>query len=235
MTAPPHAVVLAIRDALDHVGDPDRAAQQQRYMKSALPYRGLTAAELHALLAPTLREERIIDRAEWETTVRELWDGASHREEWYAALALLRHRHYRDWHDTTSLQLYEHLVRTGAWWDVVDEIASHLVGTALRLHREEVTPVMRQWAQDENMWLRRTAILCQLRHEDETDTELLDHAIETNLEGTAYGSEFFIRKAIGWSLRQYARTDADWVRAYVASHDERLSGLSRREALKHLG
>ena len=91
------------------------------------------------------------------------------------------------------------------------------------------------WAVADDMWLRRVAIICQLPFRDRTDVHLLTEAIEANVEGTAYGSEFFIRKAIGWALRQYARTDPDWVRAFVAAHESVLSGLSRREARKHIG
>lgn len=226
--------VGAVRKALAEVGDPVRAAQQQAYMKSELPFVGLGAPALRALLRPLLVQHSYDDRAEWESAVRELWDTASHREEWYAAIALLRHRAYRSWLDPDLLPLLQHLVTTGAWWDVVDEVASHLVGDVLALHRADVTPVMERWAVAEDLWMRRVAILCQLGDRDQTDPVLLAHAIEANLEGTRHGSEFFVRKAIGWALRDHARTDPGWVRAFVARNAERLSPLSRREALKHL-
>ncbi|KRF34276.1 DNA alkylation repair protein [Nocardioides sp. Soil805] len=235
MSADP-ALVAAVRRALSLVGDPERARQQQAYMKSSLPYRGLSAPELRALLRPLLAEHRLHDPGTWRDTALELWDGASHREEWYAAIALLRHHHYRRWTDPDLVPLLLHLVRTGAWWDVVDEVASHLVGDVLRGHRVAVTPVVRAWGSDrDSMWVRRTAILAQLRHRDATDTTLLADVLDANLEGTTYGSEFFVRKAIGWALREHSRTDADWVRAYVAAHAERLAPLSRREALRLVG
>lgn len=227
--------VSAVRDALATVGDPERALQQQAYMKSALPFVGLGAPALRALLRPLLSAHTYDDRTAWEAAARELWDGASHREEWYAALALLRHRPYRAWLDPGLLPLLEHLVVTGAWWDVVDEIASHLVGEVLARHRAVVTPVMVQWAGADDLWMRRVAILCQLGDHEATDTALLGRVIATNLEGSRHGSQFFVRKAVGWALRDYARTDPTWVRAFVAHHAERLSPLSRREALKHLG
>jgi 3-methyladenine DNA glycosylase AlkD len=227
--------VGAVRAALAGAGDPERAVQQQAYMKSELPYVGLAAPELRALLRPLLAEHRFIDRAQWEAAVLELWDDATHREEWYAAVALLRHRAHRQWVDPDLLPLLEHLVRSGAWWDVVDEIASHLVGQVLLDHRSEVTPVMDAWAVDaDSLWVRRTAVLAQLRHAEHTDTDLLERVLVANLDDTAYGREFFVRKAVGWALRQHARTDPAWVRTFVGTHAERLSGLSRREALKHL-
>ncbi len=98
----------------------------------------------------------------------------------------------------------------------------------------EVTPVLRAWAVDDDLWLRRTAILSQIGHKEDTDLDLLAFALTHNLEDTRHGRTFWIRKAVGWALRQYARTEPAWVRTFVAGHDERLSGLSRREALKHL-
>jgi 3-methyladenine DNA glycosylase AlkD len=227
--------VAAVRAALARTGDPATAARQQAYMKSELPYVGLGAPALRALLRPLLVEHRFVDRAQWEAAVLELWEDAEHREEWYAAIALVRHRSYRAWLDPDLLPLLEQLVRTGAWWDVVDEVATRPVGQVLLDHRAAATPVVERWAVDaDSLWVRRTAMLAQLHHGGRTDTELLARVLVDNLDDTAYGREFFLRKALGWALRQHARTDPDWVRTFVATYDDRLSGLSRREALKHL-
>lgn len=227
--------VGAVRAALAEAGDPARAARQQAYMKSTLPFVGLAAPQLKALLRPLLREERFIDRGAWEAAVLELWDDASHREEWYAAVALLRHRAYRQWLDPALFPLLEHLVRSGAWWDVVDETATHPVGDVLLRHRPAVTPVIDAWSVDaDSLWVRRAAMIAQLQHQEHTDTGLLERVLVANLEDTAYGTDFFVRKALGWALRQHARTDEEWVRTFVRTHADRLSGLSRREALKHL-
>ena len=219
-----------LRAELAAAGDPERAANQQRYLKSEMPCHGLSAPELRALLRPHLRAFAPSDRAAWESAVLTWWDGATHREERYAAIALARHRVARPWQDVRSLALYRHLVVTGAWWDVVDVIAGHLVGGVLAGHRAEATPVLRAWAVDDDVWLRRTAVICQLGHGADTDLDLLAFAIESNVEDPS----FWLRKGIGWALRQYARTDPEWVRAYVDLLDGRLSGLSRREATKHL-
>ena len=230
-------LVETVRAELARHADPVRAAGQQRYMKSALPYRGLTSPQLKAVLRPLLADPglRMPDRAPWEGTIRALWDEAAYREEWYAAIALARDRRYRGWLDSDSMALWRHLVVTGAWWDVVDEIAGHLVGQVLLDHRAAATPVIDVWAVDpDSLWVRRTAILAQLRHAGATDTDLLERVLVTNLDDTAYGREFFTRKALGWALRQHARTDPEWVRTFVEDHADRLSGLSRREALKHL-
>jgi 3-methyladenine DNA glycosylase AlkD len=226
-------VVISLEDLraeLAAAGDPERAANQQRYLKSEMPCHGLSAPELRALLRPHLRAFAPVDRTAWETAVLTWWDGATHREERYAAIALARHRVARPWQDVRSLDLYRHLVVTGAWWDVVDVVAGHLVGGVLAGHRAQATPVLRAWAVDDDVWVRRTAVICQLGHGDDTDLDLLAFAVERNLDDPSC----WLRKGIGWALRQYARTDPDWVRAYVDRLDGRLSGLSRREATKHL-
>ena len=229
-------LVDAVRAALAEVGDPSRAAAQQAYMKSEMPYRGITSPELKALLRPLLADPALIpaSREGWESAVRGLWDGATYREERYAAIALTGHRTARAWQDPDTLGLYRHLVETGAWWDFVDAVAADRVGPILVRHRGVVTPVMQSYAVDDHLWVRRTAILAQLKHGADTDLVLLTEVLDANLEGSRHGREFFIRKGLGWALRQYARTDPDWVRAYVDSRGTRLSGLSRREALKHL-
>ncbi len=201
-------------------------------MKSALPYRGLTAPRLGAVLGPVLADPgfRMADRAMWEATVRTLWDEVEYREEWYAAIALARYPAYRPWVDSDTMPLWRHLVVTGAWWDVVDEVATHLVRDVLERAPDVEGLRLREWAVDEHLWVRRSAIISQVGRKGALDQELLSDAIEPNLADR----DFFIRKAIGWALRDHARVAPDWVRTFVAAHDGDLSGLSRREALRHL-
>ena len=225
-------LVDTVRSALSAHADPERAAGQQRYMKSAMPYHGLTSPQLKAVLRPILADPalRLATRKEWEAAVGELWDGATHREERYAATALTGHRSYRAWQDPDAVPMYQHMITTGAWWDHVDEVASRRIGPILLSHRELMAPLVRDWARDDDIWLRRTAILSQLTFRERTDPQLLAATIEPNLSDACV----WIRKAIGWALRQYARTDPLWVRETVAAHADRMSALSRREALKHL-
>ncbi|CAN7492030.1 DNA alkylation repair protein [Knoellia sp. LjRoot47] len=224
-------LVDALRAALRTGADAERAVGQQGYMKSAMPFLGLTSPGRRALVRPLLADPalRLDTRKAFERAVLTLWDEAAFREERYAALDLLRHRTYRSWRDPDVMPLVEHLVVTGAWWDLVDE-TSNVVGEVLLLDPEGEGLRMRDWSERESLWLRRSAIISQLRHKERTDTDLLEAVIEPNLDD----HEFFIRKAIGWALRQYARTDPVWVQTFVDRHTHRLSGLSRREALKHL-
>jgi 3-methyladenine DNA glycosylase AlkD len=105
-----------------------------------------------------------------------------------------------------------------------------LIGPILVAHAAEVGPIVLSWATDQNLWVRRAAIIAQLGSKRRTDLTLLTLAIDANAGDT----DFFIRKAIGWALRQYARTDSAWVQAFVDAREDQLSGLSKREALKHL-
>lgn len=226
---PDDGLVAAIRDALAQAGDPVRAQGQQRYMKSAMPFRGVTTPVGRVIVRDLVRAGEPLGRESWEATVRALFDDAEFREERYAAVELLRHRRYAAFRDVDALPLVEHLVTTGAWWDLVDS-CQPVVSELFVARPADVEPWLRSWAVDEDLWLRRTAIIGQLGAKGDTDTDLLRDVVEANLADR----EFFIRKAIGWALRQHARTDPAWVRAFVESHRGSLSPLSTREAMKHL-
>ncbi|NUS41755.1 MAG: DNA alkylation repair protein [Terrabacter sp.] len=233
MTTGPHPdLVSAVRAALEQQADPVRAAAQQRYMKSAMPYFGLGSPQLKATLAPLLRDPALamLSRDQWIATVRALWEEATHREQWYAAIALARHRPYRAWVDSDAMPLWERLIRAGAWWDVVDDIATHLVRDTVLAAPAVEGLRMREWAADDSLWVRRAAIICQVGAGARLDQALLADVVEPNIDDR----DFFSRKAIGWALRDHARHDPEWVLAFVTAHPH-LSGLSRREALKHLG
>lgn len=219
--------VVAIRDGLAAAADPAKAQQMQRYMKSEMPFLGVQKPKCTQVTRSALNEHRFTSRDEWIDTVLLLWRTAAYREERYAALDLAAR--YPKWRDPTLVPVYDELIVTGGWWDYVDEIASRCVGPLLRDYPADMVPVMRSWSTDPDIWKRRVSIICQLGSKDVTDLELLRGAIEANISD----QDFFLRKAIGWALRQHARNDPRWVRAFVDSHPE-LSPLSKREALKHL-
>jgi 3-methyladenine DNA glycosylase AlkD len=116
MPDPVSDLVRLVRERLAAAADPARAEPMRAYMKSAMPCRGVTSVPLRALCRAAYDEHRLPDRDAWESAVRELWDGATYREERYAALALTRHRHYRAFQDPATLALYRHLVVSGSWW-----------------------------------------------------------------------------------------------------------------------
>jgi 3-methyladenine DNA glycosylase AlkD len=225
------ALVVAVRRALAESADPSRSAGMAAYMKSTLPFRGVTKPARVAALRPVFAAHPVTDRGCWAATVRALYDEAVYREERYAALALLDVRAARPWRDAALVPLLEHLVVEGAWWDLVDELAARHVAPLHRAHPLELAPVIRRWAGSDDLWLRRAAVLSQLGSKGATDRVLLVDVIEAN----AGSREFFLRKAIGWALRDLAHHDPDWVRSYLADAGDRLAPLSRREAGKHLG
>ena len=226
-----HELVRAARSGLAAVADPDAAEPMRAYMKSEMPFRGVAKPAREKLLRALIVEHPLADATELRAVADELWTGAEYREERYLALGLLGHRRYAGWAAPDWVgSLHRRWIVTGAWWDFTDELASRHVGPLLRAHRPALTPLIRSWITEDDRWLRRTSVICQLGSGPDTDLDLLREAIEGNLDDR----DFFLRKAIGWALRQYARTDPEWVHAFVAEHPT-LSPLSRKEALKHIG
>jgi 3-methyladenine DNA glycosylase AlkD len=224
------ALIDGVRAGLAARADPVRAAGTQAYMKSTMPYYGVTMPILRSVLREVFAAHPLASFDEWRGTLRALWDEAEYREERYAALGLLGDRRYRAYQTLDALPLYEYLVVTGAWWDLVDDVATHRVGELLRRCPGEMRPVLLGWSRGDDHWLRRTSIICQVGSKAATDQELLFACIEPSLDER----DFFLRKGIGWALREYSKTAPDAVRAYVAAHQTRLSPLSRREALRLL-
>jgi 3-methyladenine DNA glycosylase AlkD len=220
-----------VREELRRVARPENAPAMQAYMKSAMPFLGVSAADLRRVCRSVFGGRGYDTAARWRGDVLALWRGATHREERYAAVELTGVRAARPFQDMDALPMYEEMVTTGAWWDYVDALAKHRLGAILRGHPRPMGKAMRAWSRDGDLWKRRSAILCQLAFKEETDLDLLYACLEPSLES----KEFFLRKAIGWALRQYAWTDPEEVRRYLRKHESRLAPLSRREALKNLG
>jgi 3-methyladenine DNA glycosylase AlkD len=227
----PHPLVTELRRRLRSAGDSARAAAMQSYMKSPMPFHGVPTPVMRALTRELIAAHPLTGFGEWHDTTLELWRGARFREERYAAIELTGHRLYRDHQLMKSLPLYEELIVTGAWWDLVDGVAGNRLGPLLERYQAPMHKRMLTWSRSPDRWKRRSSIICQLRFKQATDLELLYACIEANLADP----DFFIRKAIGWALRQYAWTDAAEIRRYVGEHVAALSPLSRREALKNIG
>ncbi|WP_198153012.1 DNA alkylation repair protein [Pseudofrankia sp. DC12] len=223
-------LVAAVRVALVAAADPAKAPGMQAYMKSRMPFLGVPKPARERALRPVFTARTLPDPDRWTATVLALWRRAEYREERYAAIDLTGHRAYRTYQRSTTLALYEEMVTTGAWWDYVDEIASRRIGPLLAADPAVVRPEMLAWSRDSDLWRRRTSIICQLSFKAATDLDLLYACIDANLADR----DFFIRKAIGWALRQYAWTDPGEVRRFVAARGDALSPLSRREALKNI-
>lgn len=219
----PKAFVAAVRAGLQELADPVKAPEMQAYMKSDMPFLGMQKPGRVALLKSLPRLE---SRDEWLDAVQALWREATYREERYVALSLSGDRRFQS---TDLMPWFDEMIVTGAWWDFVDEIASKLIGPLLRSSPEVIGPVMLKWSVDADRWRRRTSIICQLGAKGATDVELLTACIDANVDDR----DFFLRKGIGWALREFAKTEPEWVRSFVEARPG-LSPLSRREALKHL-
>jgi len=225
----PERLLRSVRKALHGLRDADKALQMQRYMKSVMPYHGVQTPNRRRMCKTLFREYALHDADIWRETVMHLWRKAKYREERYAAIELAGDRRARDFHTLDALPMFEHMIVDGAWWDYVDELA-HRLGEILRRDHKAMSRTMLEWSACEDMWKRRSSIICQLRFKEDTDLPLLYACIEPSLAS----KEFFLQKAIGWALRQYAWTDPHEVRRYCKANDARLSHLSRREALKNL-
>ena len=225
------SLAQALREKLNEAADPARAPGMQAYMKSAMPYLGVAAVPLRRVCKAAFVDLAWPDGAAWQAAVLAIWRGAAYREERYAAIELTGVRAARAFQRMDALAMYEEMVVDGAWWDYVDAIATQRLWPILQNEPGAMKTAMRGWSRDDNMWKRRCAILCQIKSKAGTDLDFLYAAIEPSLGS----NEFFLRKAIGWALRQYAWTDPVEVRRYVAANQGRMNALSRREALKNIG
>lgn len=220
-------LALFVAERLTEAADPAKAGPMAAYMKTCTPFYGVQAGGRKPIARAAVREFPPRTRDDYRSAVLALWR-QSHREERYLAIEYARA--FPRFVTLSSVPLYRRMIVEGAWWDLVDEIAVHLVGRVLLNQRTRMTPKIRAWIGDPDLWLRRTAIISQLGHKTATDTDLLFTACEQRM----HEREFFTRKAIGWALREFAKTDPAAVRAFVIEHRDDLSGLSYREATKHL-
>jgi len=202
------------------------AKAMSAYMKNRFAFFGIKATERRALQTRFLEEHG--PPIPFDPQVfRALW-AANEREFQMFGLDLLR-KQAKKAHEN-DLALIEELIITKSWWDTVDGLSSWVCGPYFPRYPHQMRPVTDAWAVSDNMWLRRASIIFQLGYKQKTDTKLLIDHIEQNLGS----KEFFINKAIGWALREYAKTDPAFVRNYVDRMQPQLQSLSIREALKNL-
>jgi len=214
-----------LRETLPAHAEPVRAAAMTAYMRDQFPFLGIQSAPLTALhrqVAAGLPKPASADAAE---IALGCW-ALPEREYQYVACAYLR-KHAKLL-DEQFIDVARRLIVTKSWWDTVDTLAAHVVGPLVSAYPLLVN-VMDDWEASDELWLTRTAILHQLRYKGATDAARLFRYCADRADHP----DFFIRKAIGWALREYAYTDPDAVRKFVDQIE--LSGLSRREALKNLG
>lgn len=220
-----HPYWLTLRQLFEQAANPDTAAGAAAYMKNISSFYGIKAPERRALMKDFIASEGLPSTETLEDITKSAWM-QEQREFQYAAMEVLHRVRHKT--DEKALSLYEWMIVHKSWWDTVDFIASNLVGGFFQDSPSLRDSTIAAWMKSDNMWLQRTCLLFQLKYKTKTDEKLLFSLIRQ----MAHHPAFFIRKAVGWSLREYAKTQPQAVSAFVASTP--LSGLSKREALKHL-
>ena len=220
-----HPYVASLKALFEQNADPQQAAPMKKYMRDQFEYLGIKTPQNAALQKQFFENHGFPPLSKLEPVLRDLW-ALPQREFQYVAVGLLSK--FNKQIPANFMKTIEYLLVTKSWWDTVDSIAGGTVGIHFKRFPEVREKYLAKWRASDNFWLRRTAILFQLNYKDETDFDLLTEIIRENLDS----QEFFINKAIGWSLRQYARVDPKAVKKFVKSTP--LHPLSRREAMKHL-
>ncbi|MCF3130251.1 DNA alkylation repair protein [Streptomyces olivochromogenes] len=213
--------------AYSAAADPERAAAMRAYMKDVAPFLGIPTPDRRALSRAVLAGTPRPDESDCTALALRCWE-LPEREYHYFAVDYLRRHAARC--SSGFLPVARHLVTTVPWWDTVDLLAAHLVG-ALVAADPELVADMDRWIADDDLWVARTALLHQLRHKERTDA---DRLFAYCLLQSGH-PDFFIRKAIGWCLREYAKTDPEAVRDFLARERGRFAPLTVREALKNIG
>lgn len=220
-----HSYLIPLQNEFLLHADDKRAAGAKAYLLNQFEFYGIAMPVRRKICRAYIRSNLLPGIAEVEKIVREAWK-LPQREWQYFGIELLMH--YKKQWKLSTIKLIEHGIVNKSWWDTVDYIADAWAGEYFKLFPGQIIAITGKWNRSDNMWLQRSSLLFQKKYKSSTDTKLLAKYIQ-HLSGS---KEFFIRKAIGWMLREYGKTDPAWVKKFVGSNE--LSSLSRREALKNL-
>jgi 3-methyladenine DNA glycosylase AlkD len=208
----------------EDVADKTIAEGQIAYLKNQFDFFGIKTAERRLIFKEYLKAN-FPQQNEIENLAKELF-AMPQREFHYCAIELLI-ANKKNWQPET-IELFEYLIIANSWWDTVDFVSAHLVAPYFKKFHQQKNKITKRWNQSNNMWLQRVSIIFQNKYKKETDLTLLTEYILSHTKS----KEFFIQKAIGWSLREYAYTDSDFVIGFVHTHE--MANLSKREALKNI-
>jgi 3-methyladenine DNA glycosylase AlkD len=211
-----------IRDFEKHE-NVEEAYYMKKYMRNKFEYYGIKQPIRKEIFNEFLVKYGLPEYQKLEDIILDLWE-MPQRECQYAALDLV-YKFNKHW-QRGIVELFEKMTVVGSWWDTVDTIAVKLIGEYFKLHPEQVLPYTEKWMETDNIWLQRTCILFQLKYKQNTDTKLLTEFILECKDS----KEFFLQKAIGWALREYYKTDPQFVLEFVESYE--LMPVSKREAIK---
>ncbi|MBR9860226.1 DNA alkylation repair protein [bacterium] len=212
-----------LKAAMLEAGNPSDAEQMYAYMKEQCPFYGLKATPRREIFKTVLYKHEPIQN--FEATAKGLF------EEEYRELHMcgqeLVFKNKKLWNENT-IETLEWMIGKNSWWDSVDYIATTCVGHFFKKFPERKESITEKWNKSGKMWYERSSIIFQLKYKDKTDTDMLSRYILNKKDD----KEFFIRKAIGWALREYSRTDPQFVLDFVKKH--KLSPLSEREAIRNI-
>lgn len=215
--------LIDLQNAYLKNANPALVIQMSKYMKDKFAFFGIKSPERKDIYKAHWKKHGYIPIDDTEKVIKWCWQ-APQREFQYFAMESLGRTSKKA--DVDRIKIYEYMITQKSWWDTIDFIASNLVGVYFTKYPDQIKKTTSLWMNSNNMWLQRTCILFQLKYKRKTDTALLEGFIIPMLDS----KEFFIRKAIGWALREYSRTNPEYVIQFVDNHQ--LSGLSEREALK---
>ena len=199
--------------------------QMTAYMKNKFSYYGIKSPLRKELQKRFIAENGKLDSKLASDEIRKVWNNCN-REINYVIQDILRHKRY--WQAENSIELAEWLIVNQSWWDTVDSLAVNCVGQYLKFHPNKIEYYNAKWISSDNIWLNRTAIIFQLNYKEETNFELL----KSNIRHHSHRNEFFIKKAIGWALREYSKRNPSAVIKFL--NENELQNLSIREATKYL-
>lgn len=215
--------IKALRLEFEAYANPKIAAQQKAYLRDQFLFYGIKTPVRRAMQKPFLTKQYLPPKEDLEILIKTLWQRPQREYHYFAQELAQRYVKQMEKEDIT---LFEFMVTNNSWWDTVDFIATKLIGTYFKKFPEQRNSVTAKWMSSENIWLQRCCLIYQLLWKEKMDTVFLAKTIHSLLGS----KEFFINKAIGWVLRNYSRTDPDWVRDFVES--TALAPLSKREALR---
>jgi len=199
------------------------ASEQQAYMRNQFEFYGIKTKERREIQKPFLIKAYLPPKNDLEELVKMLWKKPQRDYQLFAQELVFK---YLKQFEHNDIELLEYMVTNKSWWDTVDFIANKLMGFYFKKFPEERDFYVNKWLQSNNIWLQRSALLFQLKYKEGLDTDILSLCINSLLNS----GEFFINKAIGWTLREYSRTNPEWVIDFVNKTD--LSPLSHKEALR---
>ena len=220
-------IIKYITNTLNDNKNSKDAIQMQRYLKTTMPFYGVKSPILNTIVNDVNNLHLISNQEEYNSVIMDIWN-LSHREEKYISIKLARK--WKKYITLEALTVYEKMIREGQWWDFIDPISQGLIGILLMNNRFKMNKILDKWIKDENLWIRRSAILAHLKHKKNTDyKKLFEYCLKC-----AHEKEFFIQKAIGWVLREFSKTEPEIVYAFIQDNERVLSNLSKREGMKYI-